>query len=167
MAGGYGKILLGRGKQTLLVRTPDGARTKVELEVGKDPISRFVDMPTPGGRDSDGGRLLAQTVYFEDGEEELSEAALAVVDEVARYLIEHPELGRVAVEGHADERAWGPYNEELSERRAEAVTEALVERGVPAGRLSVVARGEKDPADDRHTAEAWAKNRRVHFVVRR
>ena len=167
MMGGYGKILLGRGSQILHIRTSDGARTKVELEVGQDPIQQMLDMPAPGGRGADGGRLLAQTVYFDDGAEELDEDGSAIVAEVARYLVEHPELGRVTVEGHADERAWGPYNDQLSERRAEAVRDALVARGVPAGRLSVVGRGEKEPADDRHNADAWAKNRRVHFVVRR
>jgi outer membrane protein OmpA-like peptidoglycan-associated protein len=167
MAGGYGRLLLGRGMQTLAIQTSDGARTQVVLEVGRDRMQKFVDMPPPGGRESDGGRLLAQTVYFEDGEESLSEDAQRVVQEVARYLIDNPELGRVTVEGHADERAWGPYNDELSERRAEAVRDALVTLGVPAGRLVVVGRGEKEPIDDRHNPTAWAKNRRVHFVVRR
>ena len=88
-----------------------------------------------------------------------------MVSSVATYLKAHPDLSRIIVEGHADKGGWGPYNEELSERRARAVAEALVEAGVPADRLRIEGRGEKDPAETGYSSDALAKNRRVQFIV--
>lgn len=162
---GYGKVRLGRGTHTVLVRTPNGAKTKMEVTVGAEPQDVFVDMPIPGGRDANGGRMLGDTVYFADDSAKLDEAATAVVRAVSAYLRDHPDLSRVTVEGHGDYRGWGPYNETLSVRRAQAVVDALVASGVAADRLIVDGRGEKEPADPGTTPEALAKNRRVHFIV--
>ncbi|MEZ4317749.1 MAG: OmpA family protein [Myxococcota bacterium] len=165
LAAGFGKLLLGRGTHTVLVRTPDGSRNRMEIVVGDTPSEVFVDMPVPGGRDANGGRMLADTVYFGDDADTLDDAGMATVKTVAAYLNQHTEYSRVTVEGHADERAWGPYNDELSERRADAVADALIAAGVQADRVQTIGRGEKEPAERGHTAAAHAKNRRVHFIV--
>jgi len=162
---GYGRLSLGRGTHKVRVRTPDGSKLDTEITVGDEEVELFVDLPPPGGQSADGGRLLGETVYFGDDEDVLDADALAVVAQVARYLNERPELNRVIVEGHTDKRAWGPYNEGLSERRSQAVTEALIAAGVAADRLVIVGRGEKMPAVEGSSAEAMAKNRRVQFIV--
>jgi peptidoglycan-associated lipoprotein len=71
----------------------------------------------------------------------------------------------VTVEGHCDERGTAEYNLALGERRAVSARTYLVSLGIPAERIRVVSYGKEFPFDPGHTEEAWAKNRRDHFVV--
>ncbi len=71
----------------------------------------------------------------------------------------------ITVEGHCDERGTAEYNLALGERRAVSARTYLVSLGIPADRIRVVSYGKEFPFDPGHTEEAWAKNRRDHFVV--
>lgn len=73
---------------------------------------------------------------------------------------------KLLVEGHCDERGTSEYNMALGDRRADSARKYLVSLGVPAGALSTVSFGKEKPLDPGHNEEAWAKNRRAHFVVR-
>jgi peptidoglycan-associated lipoprotein len=70
------------------------------------------------------------------------------------------------IEGHCDERGTAEYNMALGERRATAVMTYLVSLGVPKSALSTVSFGKEKPLDPGHNEEAWAKNRRAHFVLK-
>ncbi|NTW51814.1 MAG: peptidoglycan-associated lipoprotein Pal [Chlorobiaceae bacterium] len=72
----------------------------------------------------------------------------------------------VIVEGHCDERGTDEYNIALGERRAVAAKEYLVNLGVGNGRITAVSFGEERPFDPGHNEEAWAKNRRAHFLTK-
>lgn len=67
-------------------------------------------------------------------------------------------------EGHCDERGTAEYNMALGERRAQSAKESLMSLGVSGDRLSTISYGEEKPFDTGHNEDAWAKNRRVHFV---
>lgn len=71
----------------------------------------------------------------------------------------------VIIAGFTDERGTEEYNRALGERRAQAVREALIGRGVDAGRLQTVSFGEEMPADSGSGESAWAANRRAEFGV--
>lgn len=71
----------------------------------------------------------------------------------------------ITIEGHADERGTAEYNLALGERRALSARNYLVSLGIPADRLRTVSYGKEFPFDPGHNEEAWAKNRRAHFVV--
>ena len=71
----------------------------------------------------------------------------------------------VFVEGHCDERGTVEYNLALGQRRANAARDYLLSLGMGAGQVSTVSYGEERPLDPRQTEEAWAKNRRCHFVI--
>jgi peptidoglycan-associated lipoprotein len=71
----------------------------------------------------------------------------------------------VFVEGHCDERGTVEYNLALGQRRANAARDYLISLGMGPGQLSTVSYGEERPLDPRHNEEAWAKNRRCHFVI--
>lgn len=71
----------------------------------------------------------------------------------------------VTIEGHCDERGTAEYNLTLGERRAQAARAYLVSLGIPAERLKTVSYGKEFPFDPGTTEEAYAKNRRAHFVV--
>jgi len=71
----------------------------------------------------------------------------------------------VEIGGHTDKRGSDAYNQDLSDRRAKAVREYLIARGVPADELSAVGYGESVPLDPSDTMAAYAKNRRTEFKV--
>lgn len=72
----------------------------------------------------------------------------------------------VQVVGHADNTGAAAYNQDLSERRARAVTNVLVNSGVSAGRLQAIGRGEDQPIASNLTPEGRAQNRRVEIFIR-
>ncbi|MCH4293768.1 OmpA family protein, partial [Shewanella sp. 3B26] len=68
----------------------------------------------------------------------------------------------VTIEGHCSRTGGYDYNMDLSQRRANAVTEVLVQQyGIEPGRLKAIGFGYNNPVDPSHTAEAHDKNRRV------
>jgi peptidoglycan-associated lipoprotein len=71
----------------------------------------------------------------------------------------------VTIEGHCDERGTPEYNLALGERRAAAVKAYLTSLGIPAARIRTVSYGKEFPFNPAHTEEAWAQNRRGHFVI--
>jgi len=72
---------------------------------------------------------------------------------------------RVTVVGHTDSTGAESYNQQLSERRAQAVLDELVREGVPYPRLSAVGRGEYEPRADNTSATGRAQNRRVEILL--
>jgi len=74
---------------------------------------------------------------------------------------------KVLIEGHCDERGSDEYNLALGEKRALATKNYLVSLGVDADRMTIISYGEEKPVDAAHTKEAWAKNRRADFKVKR
>jgi peptidoglycan-associated lipoprotein len=71
----------------------------------------------------------------------------------------------VTIEGHCDERGTAEYNLALGERRATVVKTYLTSLGVSPERVRTVSYGKEFPFNPGHTEEAWAQNRRGHFVI--
>jgi peptidoglycan-associated lipoprotein len=95
---------------------------------------------------------------------ELDSAAQAALNADAELLKKYPSW-MVTIEGHADERGTAEYNLALGERRALAARNYLISLGVAADRLRTISYGKEFPFDAGHTEEAWARNRRAHFVI--
>jgi len=70
------------------------------------------------------------------------------------------------IEGHCDERGTSEYNMALGDRRANSAKKYLVGLGIDAKRLSTISYGKERPFDPGHNEDAWAKNRRVVFVLK-
>ena len=90
--------------------------------------------------------------------------SLALVDHIAEYLKEHPNLC-ICIEGHCDERGAEAYNLSLGARRANYVRSLLVEKGVDLNQIHTISYGKERPADFGHHAQAWVKNRRAEFKL--
>ena len=71
----------------------------------------------------------------------------------------------IAVEGYCDERGTAEYNLALGERRAQEAKKYLINLGTKASQIKTISYGEERPLDPGHNEEAWANNRRAHFVV--
>ena len=82
----------------------------------------------------------------------------------AAWLREHPTV-KIMVEGHCDERGTSQYNMALGQQRAEAVKDYLVQLGIDASRIQIISYGKERPFATGHDENAWAQNRRDHFLV--
>lgn len=80
-------------------------------------------------------------------------------------LLEKRPKGKIQIEGHCDERGTVEYNLALEERRAHSAKQYLVSHGISPDRISTISYGKEMPLDPGHHEEAWAKNRRAHFVI--
>jgi len=86
---------------------------------------------------------------------------------VAKVLFLHPELKKIRIEGHTDNRGGRAFNEELSNRRAAAVLTHLVQmNGVEVDRLEATGYAYDRPIDSNDTEGGRARNRRVEFHIR-
>lgn len=103
-------------------------------------------------------------VFFDFDSAELTSDAQATLTANAGVLKKYARWV-VTIEGHCDERGTAEYNLALGERRAVAAKAYLVSLGIDADRLRPVSYGKEFPFDPGHTEEAWAKNRRGHFVI--
>ncbi|UWX57015.1 peptidoglycan-associated lipoprotein Pal [Chlorobaculum sp. MV4-Y] len=114
-----------------------------------------------------GGRAgsIIGDIFFDFDSSALNSEAQEQLNQNAAWMQKHP-ASAVTIEGHCDERGTDEYNIALGERRAEAARAYLVNLGVNGGRLSTVSYGEEKPFDPGHNEEAWAKNRRDHFVTK-
>jgi peptidoglycan-associated lipoprotein len=103
-------------------------------------------------------------VFFTVDSADLDDAGRAAASANADVLRKYPRWV-VTIEGHCDERGTPEYNLALGERRAGAVRAYLVSLGIAADRVRVVSYGKEFPFDPARTEEAYAKNRRGHFVI--
>ena len=72
---------------------------------------------------------------------------------------------KVVVAGHTDSEGRASTNQALSERRANAVKQLLIEKGIAANRIETVFKGENEPIATNDTPEGRAKNRRVEITL--
>jgi len=72
---------------------------------------------------------------------------------------------QVEISGHTDSVGSEEYNQALSLRRAQAVKNWLVQKGIAANRMKTVGKGENEPVASNDTAEGRAKNRRIEFYA--
>lgn len=87
-----------------------------------------------------------------------------LLDEAVKVMKENPTL-RVAIEGHTDSAGSDAYNQKLSERRATAASEYLVQQGIDTGRMTIRGYGESKPAASNDTESGRAENRRVEIIA--
>lgn len=128
--------------------------------------SRSEGCPDRGVVIDEGSTLvILDSIDFEFDSAKLKARSLHVLDAVAQALVDNPDIELVEVGGHTDERGSAAYNLDLSNRRAAAVVAYLVDRGIAANRLGARGYGLTRPLDRSHTEAAWAKNRRVEFVI--
>ncbi|HEY7791452.1 MAG TPA: peptidoglycan-associated lipoprotein Pal [Vicinamibacterales bacterium] len=103
-------------------------------------------------------------VFYKFDSAEIDEDARTALQKDADLLKKYPDW-KITIEGHCDERGTAEYNLALGERRATTVQAYLVSLGIAADRIRTVSYGKEFPFDPGHDEQAWARNRRAHFVV--
>jgi outer membrane protein OmpA-like peptidoglycan-associated protein len=107
---------------------------------------------------------LSGNVLFGSGKSMLLPAARHQLDEIA-HALNDVKSQSIIVEGHTDATGSREINASLGHRRAKAVADYLVKKGIPSDKISAVGKGPDSPVAGNHTAEGRASNRRVEIVV--
>lgn len=106
-----------------------------------------------------------EDVFFEFDSASLTAEGQEILRAKAEWLRDNPAV-RVTIEGHCDERGTNEYNLALGDRRAYSAKAFLKDLGIDDARLATISYGEEQPIATGSSEEAWAKNRRAHFVIR-
>ncbi|MBN1208255.1 MAG: OmpA family protein [Myxococcaceae bacterium] len=109
---------------------------------------------------------IKDMVYFDSGKSSIQARSNTLLDQMAKVLNEHPEIVKVVIEGHTDDRGPADFNRTLSQQRAEAVREYLAKKGVAMDRMEPKGYGPDRPVQPNTTAAGRAANRRVDFLTR-
>ena len=138
----------------------DSASTSASNTASSSSASSSASDKTPAEK-------LAQvgdTVNFDFDSAELTVSARSTLNRQAAFLSLNPDL-MIVIEGHADERGTREYNLALGDRRATAVRDYLVAKGINSARVRTVSYGKERPAAAGSDESAWAKNRRAATVL--
>ncbi|WP_323767484.1 OmpA family protein [Antarctobacter sp.] len=114
-----------------------------------------------------GDRLIVtmpQDILFATDSAQLRSTLVSDLRDVGQSLLAYPNTTSQVI-GHTDSDGTAAYNQDLSQRRAQAVANVLLSEGVPRSRVSVIGRGEDQPIASNLTAEGKAQNRRVEIVI--
>lgn len=107
---------------------------------------------------------IKEKVQFATGRDTILFDSYPLLDEIGAAIADLPDM-RVVIEGHTDSQGAASYNMDLSRRRAEAVREYLISRGVSGTQLRAVGYGEERPIATNQTEAGREQNRRVEFRI--
>ena len=108
---------------------------------------------------------VGDRVFFETDSSELTTQSRATLDKQAQWLNTYSQYSQFTVEGHADERGTREYNIALGARRAQAVRNYLVSRGIAANRIRTISYGKERPVAVCDDISCWSQNRRAVTVL--
>jgi peptidoglycan-associated lipoprotein len=121
-------------------------------------------MATPGSQ-QDFVVNVGDRVFFETDSSDLSPQARTTLDKQAQWLNNYQQYAQFTIEGHADERGTREYNIALGARRAQAVRDYLISRGVAANRMHTISYGKERPVAVCNDISCWSQNRRAVTVL--
>lgn len=119
----------------------------------------------PKARLADNRIEVLGAIHFATDSDVIQRRSFPILDGVVAVLAAHPEIRRLRVEGHTDDRGSLAHNRDLSQRRAAAALRYLVAAGVAAERLQAMGFGPDLPVTSNATAAGRARNRRLDFVI--
>jgi outer membrane protein OmpA-like peptidoglycan-associated protein len=135
-----------------------GQPTNVEVVLRKKPTTSHVSL-------GKGEIIIKGVIHFGTNNADIRPDGQQLLDEVADVLVKHPELRKLRVEGHTDNRGASDRNLQLSKDRAAAVVAYLVKQGIDPVRLESEGFGSSVPLVPNITPAQRAKNRRVAFKI--
>lgn len=109
-------------------------------------------------------RFMSEDIHFDFDKSTLTPNARELLDNKAQWLKDNPDVS-VVIEGHCDERGTREYNLALGERRASAVKNYLISKGIAASRIKTISYGKERPAVLGSNEWAWSQNRRAVTTI--
>lgn len=147
------------------VKEREAARLKEKEEQAKREFERsLVPKRTPGIEGEVFESAMLKPIFFDFDKYDIRPADAEILKGNSALLNKFPNV-KIQIEGHCDERGTNEYNLALGERRANSTKKYLTSLGIAADRVSTISYGEEKPFDPAHNEEAWAKNRRAHFLI--
>lgn len=169
-----------RSKSDALIARAEGAEQKLAASTARDDANNAMmaanasqqqaaelqrQLEILQAKPTDRGLVLTLgDTLFATGKSELKSGASANLDRITAFLSEYPKR-TAAIEGFTDSMGSDDMNQSLSERRANAVKNYLVNQGVSSARLTASGRGENSPIADNDSAAGRQQNRRVEVVI--
>jgi len=109
------------------------------------------------------GKFITYGITFDVGKAIIKPESMGEINRIVKLMTDDPSL-KFEVQGHTDNTGNAASNQTLSEQRAQAIVQKLIEMGISADRLTAVGKGQTNPLADNSTDEGRAKNRRVEFI---
>jgi peptidoglycan-associated lipoprotein len=131
---------------------------------GEDAQANASGQATPGSQ-QDFVVNVGDRVFFETDSTELTTQSRATLDKQAQWLTTYNQYSQFTIEGHADERGTREYNIALGARRAQAVRDYLVSRGIQSQRMRTISYGKERPVAVCNDISCWSQNRRAVTVL--
>jgi outer membrane protein OmpA-like peptidoglycan-associated protein len=129
------------------------------------PVPGWFDPNAKFNSQTDTRVYIEGKIVFDTNRATIRPESQKTLEELLKFLQERPDVTRLRVEGHTDDRASDEYNQELSAKRSLAVCHWLVESGIDNIRLVAAGYGERDPIGPNELAEGRQENRRTEFHV--
>ncbi|WGD34381.1 OmpA family protein [Olleya sp. YS] len=114
-------------------------------------------------RISSEGKYVTNGILFDSGKADMQPQSMGVINKIAEVMTENPDWSFQII-GHTDSDGTTESNLSLSQQRAEAVKQALINLGINETRLSTLGKGESEPLNTNSNPEEKANNRRVEFL---
>ena len=111
-----------------------------------------------------GRTIVVHNLYYATNETRILPKSEPALVDLTEFMRENPNI-RIRIVGHTDNVGTEQANQLLSQGRADALRDELVARGIDAGRIETLGRGEKEPVASNDTEEGRALNRRVEFTI--
>lgn len=109
-------------------------------------------------------KVVTYDILFDVNKATIKPESMKEINRIKAIMDKNPKV-RYEVQGHTDGTGDAASNQKLSERRAQAIVDKMVELGVSPSRLVAVGKGESEPISTNDTEAGRAKNRRVEFIV--
>jgi peptidoglycan-associated lipoprotein len=167
LAVGSAFLIVGCAKKEPMEKAEEMKPPQMGTQSAPAPAPETPKMETPVSMPNMADEIKAfedKDIHFDFDRYSLSPEDIDLLNEKASFLKAHKDL-KIRIEGNCDERGTIEYNIALGDRRAKAAQDYLVEQAIAKDRISTVSYGKEKPLDPGHNEEAWAKNRRDHFVI--
>ncbi|MDW7680634.1 MAG: OmpA family protein [bacterium] len=144
-----------------------GVADGAEVKIGTNPLDSKDDIAKPSTTIifEKGKKVILRGVNFEFNKATLTRDSEDILQVAYNALVASPDV-QVEISGHTDSVGSDEYNRALSLRRAQAVKNWLVQKGIAGNRLKTIGKGETEPVASNDTDEGRAENRRIEFYVR-
>jgi OOP family OmpA-OmpF porin len=161
-------------KGKLVIKVPSGNKYQVVYKSVKGP-EKFSPIKIPDRNNltftfnaqfekRQNRTYTLRDVYFNTDKATLRERSYDALDDLLAAMRTNPDM-KVEIAGHTDDRGSKSYNKDLSQRRAEAVKEYLLEKGIREKRVRAKGYGETKPVASNDTQQGRQKNRRVEVRI--
>jgi outer membrane protein OmpA-like peptidoglycan-associated protein len=154
--------------EAIRVKALADAEAKRVKELADAEAKRIKELP-PAQRDTviileKGKKVVLRGINFEFNKATLTSSSETILTLAYNALVANPDV-QIEISGHTDNVGSDTYNQTLSLKRAQAVKNWLVKKGIASNRMKTVGKGENEPMASNETDEGRAENRRIEFFV--